>query len=222
MKLFDKKIGNQTVNFNGRKVIFVNSVAEVDDAFGAEVLKMGFPDLYEFGKQPVYETPKEIQMKTDFSEKEEWYKGECSRLRNIADSRKKQVEDLEAEVKLWKEEYEKEKSARLALLENLSKDSEVIPDKPEDTELEQPKGDEQEGDGDVEQEQPINDEQEGETSVMDRTLPCDTSDDDLRDELSSLKKDELIAFAEGNGLVIEEPTKMTKAEIIEYIVESTK
>lgn len=211
MKLFDKKIGNQTVNFNGRKVTFVNSVAEVDDAFGAELLKMGFSDLYEFGKQPVYETPKEIQMKTDFSEKEEWYKGECSRLRNIADSRKKQVEDLEAEVKLWKEEYEKEKSARLALLENFSKDSEVIPDKHEDTEIEQPKGDEQEGDGDVEQEQLMNDEQEG-----------DTPDDDLRDELSSLKKDELIAFAEGNGLVIEEPSKMTKAEIIEYIVESTK
>lgn len=195
MKLFDKKIGNQTVNFNGRKVTFVNSVAEVDDAFGAEILKMGFPDLYEFGKQPVYETPKEIQMKTDFSEKEEWYKGECSRLRNIADSRKKQVEALEAEVKLWKEEYEKEKSARLALVENLSKDSEVMPDKPEVTEPEQPKNDEQEG---------------------------KTPDDDLRDELSSLKKDELIAFAEGNGLVIEEPSKMTKAEIIEYIVESTK
>lgn len=206
MKLFDKKIGNQTVNFNGRKVTFVNSVAEVDDAFGAEVLKMGFPDLYEFGKQPVYETPKEIQMKTDFSEKEEWYKGECSRLRNIADSRKKQVEDLEAEVKLWKEEYEKEKSARLALLENFSKDSEVIPDKPEVTEIEQPK----------------NDEQEGEISMMGNTLPCDTFDDDLRDELSSLKKDELIAVAERNGLVIEEPSKMTKAEIIEYIVESTK
>lgn len=206
MKLFDKKIGNQTVNFNGRKVTFVNSVAEVDDAFGAEILKMGFPDLYEFGKQPVYETPKEIQMKTDFSEKEEWYKGECSRLRNIADSRKKQVEALEAEVKLWKEEYEKEKSARLALVENLSKDSEVMPDKPEVTEPEQPK----------------NDEQEGETSMMGNTLSCDTPDDDLRDELSSLKKDELIAFAEGNGLVIEEPSKMTKAEIIEYIVESTK
>lgn len=206
MKLFDKKIGNQTVNFNGRKVTFVNSVAEVDDAFGAEILKMGFPDLYEFGKQPIYETPKEIQMKTDFSEKEEWYKGECSRLRNIADSRKKQVEALEAEVKLWKEEYEKEKSARLALVENLLKDSEVMPDKPEVTEPEQPK----------------NDEQEGETSMMGNTLPCDTSDDDLRDELSPLKKDELIAFAEGNGLVIEEPSKMTKAEIIEYIVESTK
>lgn len=206
MKLFDKKIGNQTVNFNGRKVTFVNSVAEVDDAFGVEILKMGFPDIYEFGKQPVYETPKEIQMKTDFSEKEEWYKGECSRLRNIADSRKKQVEDLEAEVKLWKEEYEKEKLARLALVENLSKDSEVIPDKPEVTEQEQPK----------------NDEQENETSAMGNVIPSDTSDDDLRDELSSLKKGELITFAEGNGLVIEESTKMTKAEIIEYIVESTK
>lgn len=198
MKLFDRKIGNQTVNFNGRKVVFVNSVAEVDDTFGEEMLKMGFADLYELGKQPVYETPKEIQMKTDFSEKEEWYKGECARLRNIADSRKKQVEDLEAEVKLWKEEYEKEKTARLALVENLSRSAEPAPEVPEGTEPEQPE----------------DDEQGGEVESM--------SEETLRDELASLKKDELLTFARDNGLEVDGLEKRTKAEIIEYIVESTK
>lgn len=206
MKLFDKKIGNQTVNFNGRKVTFVNSVAEVDDSFGAEILKMGFADLYELGKQPVYETPKEIQMKTDFSEKEEWYKGECSRLRNIADSRKKQVEDLESEVKLWKEEYEKEKAARLALVENLSRATESAPEVPEETEPEQPK----------------NEEQGGEEEVVDEAAPEETSDEALREELASLKKDELLAFAKDNGLEIDGLEKRTKADIIEFIVESTK
>lgn len=206
MKLFDKKIGNQTVNFNGRKVTFVNSVAEVDDAFGAEILKMGFADLYELGKQPVYETPKEIQMKTDFSEKEEWYKGECARLRNIADSRKKQVEDLESEVKLWKEEYEKEKAARLALVENLSGATESAPEVPDETEPEQPK----------------NDEQGGEEEVADEAAPEETSDEALREELVSLKKDELLVFAKDNGLEVDGLEKRTKAEIIEFIVESTK
>lgn len=206
MKLFDKKIGNQTVNFNGRKVTFVNSVAEVDDSFGAEILKMGFADLYELGKQPVYETPKEIQMKTDFSEKEEWYKGECARLRNIADSRKKQVEDLESEVKLWKEEYEKEKAARLALVENLSRATESAPEVPDEIEPEQPK----------------NDEQGGEEEVADEATPEETSDEALREELASLKKDELLAFAKDNGLEIDGLEKRTKADIIEFIVESTK
>ena len=206
MKLFDKKIGNQTVNFNGRKVTFVNSVAEVDDSFGAEILKMGFADLYELGKQPVYETPKEIQMKTDFSEKEEWYKGECSRLRNIADSRKKQVEDLESEVKLWKEEYEKEKAARLALVENLSRATESAPEVPDETEPEQPK----------------NEEQSGEEEVVDEAASEETSDEALREELASLKKDELLAFAKDNGLEIDGLEKRTKADIIEFIVESTK
>lgn len=206
MKLFDKKIGNQTVNFNGRKVTFVNSVAEVDDSFGAEILKMGFADLYELGKQPVYETPKEIQMKTDFSEKEEWYKGECSRLRNIADSRKKQVDDLESEVKLWKEEYEKEKAARLALVENLSRATESAPEVPDETEPEQPK----------------NEEQGGEEEVVDEAAPEETSDEALREELASLKKDELLAFAKDNGLEIDGLEKRTKADIIEFIVESTK
>lgn len=206
MKLFDKKIGNQTVNFNGRKVTFVNSVAEVDDSFGAEILKMGFADLYELGKQPVYETPKEIQMKTDFSEKEEWYKGECARLRNIADSRKKQVEDLESEVKLWKEEYEKEKAARLALVENLSRATESASEVPDETEPEQPK----------------NDEQGGEEEVADEAVPEETSDEALREELDSLKKDELLVFAKDNGLEIDGLEKKTKADIIEFIVESTK
>lgn len=206
MKLFDKKIGNQTVNFNGRKVTFVNSVAEVDDVFGAEILKMGFADLYELGKQPVYETPKEIQMKTDFSEKEEWYKGECVRLRNIADSRKKQVEDLEAEVKLWKEEYEKEKMARLALVENLSRDAKSTPEIPEEHEPEQPK----------------NDEQGSEEETTGEVASEETSDETLREELASLKKDELLAFAKDNGLEIDGFEKRTKANIIEFIVESTK
>ena len=216
MKLFDKKIGNQTVNFNGKKVAFVNSVAEVDDAFGAEILKMGFPDIYEFGKQPVYETPKEIQMKTDFSEKEEWYKGECSRLRNIADSRKKQVEDLEAEVKLWKEEYEKEKAARLALVENLSKEDKSTSEALDEV------GSTHETSDEVELNQSENDEQGSEEEVKGENVSGETSDEALREELASLKKDELLAFAKDNGLEVDGLDKRTKAEIIEYIVESVE
>jgi hypothetical protein len=216
MKLFDKKIGNQIVNFNGKKVVFVNSVAEVDDAFGAEILKMGFPDIYEFGKQPVYETPKEVQMKTDFSEKEEWYKGECSRLRNIADSRKKQVEDLEAEVKLWKEEYEKEKAARLALVENLSKEDKSTSEALEEV------GSTHETSDEVELNQSENDEQSSEEEVKGENVSGETSDEALREELASLKKDELLAFAKDNGLEVDGLDKRTKAEIIEYIVESVE
>lgn len=216
MKLFDKKIGNQIVNFNGKKVAFVNSVAEVDDAFGAEILKMGFPDIYEFGKQPVYETPKEIQMKTDFSEKEEWYKGECSRLRNIADSRKKQVEDLEAEVKLWKEEYEKEKAARLALVENLSKEDKSTSEALEEVESTHEASEE------VELNQSENDEQGSKEEVKGENVSGETSDEALREELASLKKDELLAFAKDNGLEVDGLDKRTKAEIIEYIVESVE
>lgn len=216
MKLFDKKIGNQTVNFNGKKVAFVNSVAEVDDAFGAEILKMGFPDIYELGKQPVYETPKEIQMKTDFSEKEEWYKGECSRLRNIADSRKKQVEDLQAEVKLWKDEYEKEKAARLALVENLSKEDKSTSETLEEVESTHETSEE------VGLKQSENDEQSSEEEVKGENVSGETSDEALREELASLKKDELLAFAKDNGLEVDGLDKRTKAEIIEYIVESVE
>ena len=120
MKLFNAKIGTQTINVNGTLVRFVNCIAEVDDALGAEVLGMGFPDLYEYGKQPVYETPKEIRMQSDFAEKETWYQEECARLKNIAATRKERIKELEMEIDTWKKEYEKERAARVALAENMT------------------------------------------------------------------------------------------------------
>ena len=41
MKLFNRKAGNKTINYNGKNVKFVNCVAEVEDDFGKEVLKLG-------------------------------------------------------------------------------------------------------------------------------------------------------------------------------------
>ena len=105
MKLFDRKAGNKTINYNGKNVKFVNCVAEVEDNFGKEVLKLGIPDLYEHGKQPVFETPKEVQMKSDFKDREEWYKKEIARLTNINTANKKKIEELEQEVENWKNEY---------------------------------------------------------------------------------------------------------------------
>mgnify|MGYP001226728579 CR=1 FL=1 len=99
MKLFNRKAGNKTINYNGKNVKFVNCVAEVEDDFGKEVLKLGIPDLYEHGKQPVFETPKEVQMKSDFKDREEWYKKEIARLTNVNTANKKKIEELEQRLK---------------------------------------------------------------------------------------------------------------------------
>lgn len=130
MKLFNAKIGTQTINVNGTLVRFVNCIAEVDDALGAEVLGMGFPDLYEYGKQPVYETPREIRMQSDFAEKETWYQEECARLKNIAATRKERIKELEMEIDTWKKEYEKERAARVALAENMTAMQQEIAEHP--------------------------------------------------------------------------------------------
>lgn len=130
MKLFNAKIGTQTINVNGTLVRFVNCIAEVDDALGAEVLGMGFPDLYEYGKQPVYETPREIRMQSDFAEKEAWYQEECTRLKNIAATRKERIKELEMEIDTWKKEYEKERAARVALAENMTAMQQEIAEHP--------------------------------------------------------------------------------------------
>ena len=73
MILYNRKAVNQTVMLNGKPVKFVGCKAEVSDEFGTEVLKLGIPDLYEDGKQPAFETPKEVRMKSEFKDREDFY-----------------------------------------------------------------------------------------------------------------------------------------------------
>lgn len=208
MKLFNRKAGNKVININGTNVKFVNCVAEVEDEFGKEALKLGLPNLYEHGKQPVFETPKEVQMKSDFNDREEWYKKELARLTNINTSQKKKIEELEQEVVNWKGEYEKEHEARLKLAEGIIPAAETVtPPAPENlaAEAAATTGDENPAEGDG-----------GET------LTPEQEEEALRKELSGMKKDELIAFGTESGFDMAAIAEKTKAEIIEFLVASSK
>lgn len=208
MKLFNGKAGNKVININGTNVKFVNCVAEVEDEFGKEALKLGFPNLYEHGKQPVFETPKEVQMKSDFNDREEWYKKEIARLTNINTSQKKKIEELEQEVVNWKGEYEKEHEARLKLAEGIIPAPETVTPPAPENPVEDPAattGDENPAEGDG-----------GET------LTPEQEEEALRKELSGMKKDELIAFGTESGFDMAAIAEKTKAEIIEFLVASYK
>lgn len=208
MKLFNRKAGNKVININGTNVKFVNCVAEVEDEFGKEALKLGLPNLYEHGNQPVFETPKEVQMKSDFNDREEWYKKELARLTNINTSQKKKIEELEQEVVNWKGEYEKEHEARLKLAEGIIPAAETVtPPAPENPAAEAAvtTGDENPAESDG-----------GET------LTPEQEEEALRKELSGMKKDELIAFGTESGFDMAAISEKTKAEIIEFLVASSK
>ena len=199
MKLINSKIGSQKINVNGKIISFVNGVAEVEDAFGAEILELGFPDMYELGKQPAYETPKELQMKTDFAEKEQWYMGECARLKNIAKSRKERIDELEAEIATWKAEYQKEHDARIALVEGLSGSGQIQVEAAQEQTPTAPENEEAEG-------------EQGEAPT----------EEEIREELKDMKKDDLIKVAVESGLDEAEMKELKKTEIIDKIVELTK
>ena len=208
MKLFNRKAGNKVININGTNVKFVNCVAEVEDEFGKEALKLGLPNLYEHGKQPVFETPKEVQMKSDFNDREEWYKKEIARLTNINTSQKKKIEELEQEVVKWKGEYEKEHEARLKLAEGIIPAPETVTPPAPENPVEDPAattGGENPAEGDG-----------GET------LTPEQEEETLRKELSGMKKDELIAFGTESGFDMAAIAEKTKAEIIEFLVASSK
>ena len=196
MKLYSRKTGTKVVNINGQKVQFVNGVAEVEDDFGAEVLKLGLPEMYEYGKQPAFVTPKEVQMKSDFKDREDWYKRELERITNVKEAREAEVKKLKTEVEMWKQEYQKEHDLRVALASGTAPEAkaEVIPSVQEEKSLENPK----------------------------EEIMATQEDSDLKAELEKMKKDELIKFGEESGLDMSEIKNQTKAEIVEFLLNSSK
>lgn len=196
MKLYSRKTGTKVVNINGQKVQFVNGVAEVEDDFGAEVLKLGLPEMYEYGKQPAFVTPKEVQMKSDFKDREDWYKRELERITNVKEAREAEVKKLKTEVEMWKQEYQKEHDLRVALASGTAPEAkaEAIPSVQEEKSLENPK--------------------EETTTTQE--------DSDLKAELEKMKKDELIKFGEESGFDMSEIKNQTKAEIVEFLLNSSK
>ena len=196
MKLYSRKTGTKVVNINGQKVQFVNGVAEVEDDFGAEVLKLGLPEMYEYGKQPAFVTPKEVQMKSDFKDREDWYKRELERITNVKEAREAEVKKLKTEVEMWKQEYQKEHDLRVALASGTAPEAkaESIPSVQEEKSLENPK--------------------EETTATQE--------DSDLKAELEKMKKDELIKFGEESGFDMSEIKNQTKAEIVEFLLNSSK
>lgn len=196
MKLYSRKTGTKVVNINGQKVQFVNGVAEVEDDFGAEVLKLGLPEMYEYGKQPAFVTPKEVQMKSDFKDREDWYKRELERITNVKEAREAEVKKLKTEVEMWKQEYQKEHDLRVALASGtaLEAKAEAIPSVQEEKSLENPK--------------------EETTATQE--------DSDLKAELEKMKKDELIKFGEESGFDMSEIKNQTKSEIVEFLLNSSK
>ena len=196
MKLYSRKTGTKVVNINGQKVQFVNGVAEVEDDFGAEVLKLGLPEMYEYGKQPAFVTPKEVQMKSDFKDREDWYKRELERITNVKEAREAEVKKLKTEVEMWKQEYQKEHDLRVALASGTAPEAkaEAIPSVQEEKSLENPK--------------------EETTATQE--------DSDLRIELEKMNKDELIKFGEERGFDMSEIKNQTKAEIVEFLLNSSK
>lgn len=212
MKLFNRKAGNKTINYNGKNVKFVNCIAEVEDEFGKDVLKLGIPDLYEHGKQPVFETPKEVQMKSDFKDREEWYKKELARLTNVNTANKKKIEELEVEVQNWKDEYNREHEARLQLAAGIIPPAETVTPPAPENGAENPV----EGEGDATQ-----GEGDGEGTGSETPTP-EEEEATLRKELAGMKKDELIAFGQEGGIDMTTIADKTKAEIIEFLVNASK
>lgn len=207
MKLFYSKIGSRTININGENVKFVNCVAEVSDELGAEALKLGLPGLYENGKQPAFETPKEVRMMSDFKDKEDFYQGEIGRLKGIIEAKDQKIKGLEVELQNWKDEYTKEHAAFAKFVEDTSKGIVEAPKEPapEQAPDEAP----------VVPEEPSNAEKESDDAP--------TEEDELRKELSEMKKDDLVFFAEKEcGIDPAELKGLKKDAIIDRIVGSSK
>ena len=135
-------------------------------------------------------------MKSDFKDREDWYKRELERITNVKEAREAEVKKLKTEVEMWKQEYQKEHDLRVALASGTAPEAkaEAIPSVQEEKSLENPK--------------------EETTATQE--------DSDLKAELEKMKKDELIKFGEESGFDMSEIKNQTKAEIVEFLLNSSK
>lgn len=198
MILYNRKAINQSVNINGKVVKFVGCKAEVDDDFGAEILKMGIPDIYEFGKQPEIFSAREVKMKSEFSEREDWYRKEIEKYKNIVQTYKQKLEAVQADVTAWKNEFEKEHNLRMSLLEATQNLSST--DASDDSST-----------GSKEAEN-------AESTTSKENAVNESEIEALRTELSAMKKDDLIKFGEDSGLDMSSVSNLTKKEIVDFIL----
>lgn len=202
MILYNRKAVNQTVMLNGKPVKFVACKAEVSDEFGIEVLKLGIPDIYEDGKQPAFETPKEVRMKSEFKDREDFYLREIQKYKNMVESYKVQLKTAQADASLWKAEYEKEHNLRIQLIE----DGKAVVEAAAEAQTKGPANDSK----------PT--ENEAHEAPSGTEVAVESEVEDLRKELSAMKKDELIAFGQESGLDMSSVEGLTKKEIVEYIL----
>ena len=135
-------------------------------------------------------------MKSDFKDREDWYKRELERITNVKEAREAEVKKLKTEVEMWKQEYQKEHDLRVALASGtaLEAKAKAITSVQEEKSLENPK--------------------EETTATQE--------DSDLKAELEKMKKDELIKFGEESGFDMSEIKNQTKAEIVEFLLNSSK
>ena len=202
MILYNRKAVNQTVMLNGQPVKFVACKAVVADNFGQEVLKLGIPDIYEDGKQPAFETPKEVRMKSEFKDREDFYLREIQKYKNMVESYKVQLKTAQADASLWKAEYEKEHNLRIQLIE----DGKAVAEAAAEVQAKEPAND------------PKPTENEAHEAPSGSEVAVESEVEDLRKELSAMKKDELIAFGQESGLDMSSVEGLTKKEIVEYIL----
>ena len=202
MILYNRKAVNQTVMLNGQPVKFVACKAVVADDFGQEVLKLGIPDLYEDGKQPAFETPKEVRMKSEFKDREDFYLREIQKYKNMVESYKVQLKTAQADASLWKAEYEKEHNLRIQLIE----DGKAVEEAAAEAQAEEPAN------------EPKPTENEAHEASSGSEVAVESEVEDLRKDLSAMKKDELIAFGQESGLDMSSVEGLTKKEIVEYIL----
>lgn len=198
MKIYNKQIHNATINVCGQIVRFVNCVAEVSDELGEEILSLGIPDFYENGKQPAYETPKEIEMKADFSEKEAFYQNEIVRFKNQAEAYKQKSKELEVELKNWKELYEELQNKNMELVKALNMYGEAVHDPT-----------------------PLSPVIEAKSAENPEEKPA-SSEEDLRSELEDMTKADILKTAAESGVDIAPVKDAKKSEIIDYFIKNLK
>lgn len=106
IKVYSREYSNTPIRFGSDLVVFKNGEAEVSEDLYKKVKEMNFP-IYTKEDMPEYKTPNQIDADVTIEEMKKEYLAEIDRLNNIIKAKDQKIEQLNIEVKTWKDEYEK-------------------------------------------------------------------------------------------------------------------
>lgn len=105
MKVVSPIYQNMNLKFNGKMIAFKNGQAEISEELYDEIVKSGFPNIFQEGANPKVKTEERKEYDNALQALNEEYMLEIDRLKGIVETKNQEISEWKEQVRVWKELY---------------------------------------------------------------------------------------------------------------------